>query len=81
MPEEDRGECWWLVQRDGPPIAGDAGGAVAVLVEISLTRPLGRVLRALRAAPLLDAFDRLVARQRGRLGHLVREGPAPRRYP
>jgi hypothetical protein len=30
---------------------------------------------------LVDALDKLFARQRGRLGRFVPEGPAPRRYP
>jgi hypothetical protein len=81
LPEDARDECWWLVLRDGTPIAGDAGGGVALFGEVRLTRPLGRVLRALRASPLVDAFDRLVARHRSRLGRFVPEGPAPRRYP
>jgi hypothetical protein len=67
--------------RDGTPIAGDAGGGVALFAEVRLTRPLGRILRVLRAATLIDALDKVVARHRGRLGRVVPEGPAPRRYP
>jgi hypothetical protein len=81
VPEDARGECWWLVLRDGTPIAGDAGGGVAALTELSLTRPLGRLLAAAHASPVVDAVDKLVARHRGRLGRLVPDGPAPRRYP
>jgi hypothetical protein len=81
VPEEARGECWWLVLRDGTPIAGDAGGAVALFAEVRLTQPLGRVLGTLHACGLLDALDKVVAGQRGRLGRFVPEGPAPRRYP
>jgi hypothetical protein len=81
VPEEARGECWWLVLRDGRPVPGDAGGGVALFVEIRLTRPLGRVLRALHAATLIDKFDKVAARHRGRLGRFVPEGPALRRYP
>jgi hypothetical protein len=81
VPEEARDECWWFVLRDGTPIPGDEGGAVALLAEVRLTRPLGRLLRLLRASALLDAVDKLVAGQRGRLGRLVPEGPALRRYP
>jgi predicted DCC family thiol-disulfide oxidoreductase YuxK len=81
VPEEARGECWWLVLRDGTPVAGDSGGGIALLAEVRLTRPLGSVLRALRASALVDALDKLVARHRARLGSLVPEGPAPRRYP
>jgi hypothetical protein len=81
VPEEARGECWWLALRDGTLIPGDGGGGVALFAELRLTRPLARVLKALRAAPLLDALDKLVARQRSRLGRFVPEGDAPRRYP
>jgi hypothetical protein len=81
VPEDARGECWWLVLRDGTLVPGDSGGGVALFEEVRLTRPLGRALRALRAAPLLDALDKLVARHRGRLGRVVPDGPAPRRYP
>jgi hypothetical protein len=81
VPEDARDECWWLVLRDGTPIAGDGGGGVALFVEVRLTQPLGRVLRMLHASGLLDALDKLIARHRGRLGLLVPEGPAPRRYP
>jgi hypothetical protein len=81
VPGEARNDCWWFVRRDGTPIPGDGGGGVALLTEVRLTRPLGRVVRALRASPLIDALDKLVARYRGRLGKLVPEGPAPRRYP
>jgi hypothetical protein len=81
IPEDERGECWWLVLRDRTPVPGDGGGGVEVFAELRLTRALGRVLRAVRASVLLDAFDKLVARNRGRLGRLVPDGPAPRRYP
>jgi hypothetical protein len=81
VPEEARGECWWLVLPDGALLPGEGGGGVALLAEIRLTRPLGRALRAVRASVLLDALDKIVARHRGRLGRLVPEGPAPRRYP
>jgi hypothetical protein len=80
-PEEGRAEYWWLVLRDGTPVAGDSGGGVALFAELRLTRLLGSALRALRATRLVDALDKLVARHRTRLGHLVPEGPAPRRYP
>ena len=67
--------------RDGTPIAGDAGGGVALFTEVRLTRLLGRVLRRLHASALLDVLDKAAARHRGRLGRFVPEGPAPRRYP
>jgi hypothetical protein len=81
VPEEARDECWWLIRRDGTPIAGDLGGGVALFCEVRLTRPLGRAMRLLQLMGLVDALDRLVSRNRGRLGRLVPDGPAPRRYP
>jgi hypothetical protein len=81
VPEEARGNCWWLVLRDGTPIAGDAGGGVAALGVLRLTSPLASGLRLVRASGLIDAFDKRVARNRGLLGRLVPDGPAPRRYP
>jgi hypothetical protein len=81
MPEEARDECWWLVLRNGTPVPGDAGGGVALLVEVRLTRPLGRVFRAVRASALIDALDKLASRHRSRLGRFVPDGPSPRRYP
>jgi hypothetical protein len=81
VPEEARGECWWLVLRDGTLVPGDAGGGVALFAELRLTRPFGRLLRALHASVLIDALDRLVARHRAGLGRFVPHGPAPRRFP
>ncbi len=81
VPEEMRSECWWLVLRDGTPVAGDGGAGVMLFAEVRLTRPLGRVLRALRLSPVVDALDTFVTRYRKRLGRFVPEGPAPRRYP
>ena len=81
VPTDVRGQRWWLVLRDGTPVAGDGGGGVALLTEMQLTRPLGRVLGALHADPLVDAVDKLAASNRDRLAHVVPEGPAPRTYP
>lgn len=81
VPEEERTQTWWLVGRDRVPVRGDRGGGVPALREMRLTRPLGRLLVALRASWLVDAFDRLVARHRSRLGRILPDGPAPRRYP
>ena len=54
---------------------------MALLSELRLTRPLGRVLAAVHASSLVDAVYRLVARNRGRIGRFVPDGPAPHRYP
>ncbi len=81
MPEEKRGECWWLILRDGTPVAGDGGGGVMLLSELPLTRLLGWALHTLKLSPLVDAVDRFLAKYRKRLGRFVPEGPAPRRFP
>ena len=81
VPVEARGECWWLVLRDGTPVPGNKGGGVMLFAEMKLTRPLGLVLRALRLSALVDALDNLLARYRARLGGFVPSGEAPRRYP
>ncbi len=81
IPPAERGECWWLVLRDGTPLRGDGGAGVALLRELSLTRHLGTALEHLRLSPVVDALDRLVSRHRRRLGRLVPDRPAPRRYP
>jgi hypothetical protein len=81
IPAESRNDCWWLVLGDGTPVPGNDGGPIAVLTEVRSTRPFGCLLRALHAGALLDATDRLVSRHLGRLGRLVPDGPAPRRYP
>jgi hypothetical protein len=81
VPDEARNDCWWLVLRDGTTVPGDAGGGVALLVEIRLTRPIGSLLRMLQTSPLIDALDKLVSRHRGALGRVVPDDPAPRRYP
>ncbi|HEU0304106.1 MAG TPA: hypothetical protein VFR32_05955 [Gaiellaceae bacterium] len=81
VPEEERGERWWLVLGDGRPLPGDGGAALPLLAELRTTRRLARLLERLNAGPALDRLDVLVARHRTRLGRLVPDGPAPRRYP
>ena len=81
VPEESRSERWWIVLRDGIPIAGDDGGGITLMVELRATRRIGLLLRKFRLSPLIDALDILMDRYRGRLGRLVPEGSGPRRYP
>jgi hypothetical protein len=81
VPQASRGECWWLVLRDGTPVPGNRGAGALLYIELDLTRPVGRVLRALRLSSLVDAVDELLAHHRTVLGRLVPDGPAPRRYP
>ena len=52
-----------------------------MLALFPLTRPLAFVLRVLHLSPLLDWVDIVLSGQRGRLGKVVPEGPALRRYP
>ena len=81
IPKEARMECWWLVLRDGTPVAGNKGGGVAILSELRLTRPVGVMLRLLRLSPVVDFLDDQLAGQRARLGRFVPDRPALRRYP
>ena len=81
VPAKDRSERWWLVLRGGRALPGDGGAALPLLAMLPTTRMLGRLLGAMKAGPALDRVDGLVARHRGRLGRLVPDGPAPRRYP
>ena len=81
VPEDARRECWWLVLRDGTPVAGDRGGGVRLLAELHPTRMLGIVLRALHLSPVVDVLDTVLSRYRKPLGRFVPEGPAPRRDP
>ena len=52
-----------------------------MLAVFPLTRPLGFLLRVLRLSPLVDWADDMLSAQRGRLGNVVPEGPAPHSYP
>ncbi len=81
VPEELRTDSWWLILRDGTPVAGNNGGGIAVLTEVERTRPLASVLRRMRLSPLLDALDKLVARYRKYLSRFVPDGSGPHRYP
>jgi predicted DCC family thiol-disulfide oxidoreductase YuxK len=81
VPEAARKESWWLVRRDGVPVAGKKGGGIVLLTEIRSTRLLGRALLVTRLCSAIDAIDAFVARHRGRLSRFVPDGPAPYRYP
>jgi hypothetical protein len=81
VPEDRRSQCWWLVLPDGSPLAGDKGGGLQLLLELSSTRPLGQICRMLRLSSAIDSGDRLLARHRKALGRFVPDGPALRRYP
>jgi len=81
VPENRRTESWWIVRRDGMPVAGKSGAGIVLLTELQGTRRLGRVLGVIGVSPFIDALDGLFARYRGRLSRFVPDGPAPQRYP
>jgi predicted DCC family thiol-disulfide oxidoreductase YuxK len=77
LPADERLASWRLVRPDGS-IVGRGAGAPMLLEEMRLTRPAGRLLARIPATVLDRAYD-VLARNRGRLGRLVPDGPAPRR--
>lgn len=81
VPSEKHKECWWIVLRDGTPVAGDKGGGVLLLASMQATGPLGRGLQRARLARVVDMLDTVLARCRKWGGRLVPDGPPPRRYP
>ena len=79
VPAEARYDTWRLVAERGS-WSGYGRGAVQLLRAMRLTRPAARVAELVPSG-MLDRLYRVVARNRGRLGRLVPDGPAPRRYP
>jgi predicted DCC family thiol-disulfide oxidoreductase YuxK len=79
LPADERLASWRLV-RPGGSLVGYGAGVVPLARSLRLTRPLGRVLEAMPPR-LLEAQYELIARNRRRLGRLVPDGPAPRRFP
>ena len=79
LPEHERLASWRLVAPDGS-LAGYGAGVPALLATMRLTRPAGRLL-ALAPDHVLDGAYGLLARNRGRVGRLLPDGPAPRRFP
>jgi predicted DCC family thiol-disulfide oxidoreductase YuxK len=78
LPEAERMASWRLIEPDGR-VAGRGSGAPAVLRALGRDRS-ARVLEAVPETMLEHGYD-LVARNRGRIGGLVPDGPAPRRFP
>ena len=69
-----------LVLPDGSVLsAGQA--TLAALELLPATRPLTWAAERLRAQAAVEALYSFIARHRGRLGGLVPDGPAPRRFP
>lgn len=81
VSEDKRELSWWIILRDGTPIAGDAGGGVALLAELPGLRVFGHLLKAFQLSLVVDALDKLVAHHRGRLSHIIPDVTVPRRYP
>jgi predicted DCC family thiol-disulfide oxidoreductase YuxK len=79
LREDERLETWRLARLDGS-LTGYGAGVPELLSLTRVGRPAGRLL-GLVPTPWLDACYRLVARNRGRVGRLVPDGPAPRRFP
>jgi len=79
VPDNERFDTWRLASRDGS-LSGFGAAAPALLAAMQLTRPLGRLLGRI-PDPTLDRAYGLIARNRGTLGRLAPDGPAPRTYP
>lgn len=79
VPADERFDTWRLASKDGS-VNGFGAGAPELLRAMGVTRPLGRLLGKI-PDPMLDRTYRLIARNRGTLGRLVPDRPAPRRFP
>jgi predicted DCC family thiol-disulfide oxidoreductase YuxK len=73
LPEAERFASWRLATDEGLFGRGDAAAKLADVLLPGSGRLVGRLP--------LEAAYRLVARNRHRLGRLVPDGPAPRRFP
>jgi len=72
VPEDGRGDSWWIVLRDGTPVRGDRSGVLLLLVALWLARPVGRIPRSLRVSSFLGTLDdALAAHRRERLARRV----------
>jgi predicted DCC family thiol-disulfide oxidoreductase YuxK len=80
ISEEERGSSIRLVLPDGRAVSAGAA-ALGVLERLPVTRMVARSFARLRALPAAEATYAFVARHRSRIGRLVPDGPAPRRYP
>jgi len=77
LPEDERFASWHLVCPDGRITSRGAAGSelLAALGHAGLSRTAARV-----PGPIERFYD-FVAAQRDKLGRLVPDGPAPRRFP
>jgi predicted DCC family thiol-disulfide oxidoreductase YuxK len=73
-------ESWQLIECDGRRLThGDA--FLRLLEIVDRTRWIARALKALRLERLAGAVDWAISRSRPYLARVVRNGPAPRRWP
>ncbi len=79
LPTEQRYSSWHLALEDGS-LVGRGAGLRDLLRALRLTRPVAPLVAVVPDA-LLDRAYRTVAEHRSRLGRLVPDGPAPRRFP
>jgi predicted DCC family thiol-disulfide oxidoreductase YuxK len=79
LPESERLATWRLARRDGS-LTGYGAGISELLTAMRGTRLVGRLLGRV-PQNALDWLYALIARHRSTLGHLVPDGPAPRRFP
>jgi len=80
VPREERLSSLRLVLPDGSVLS--AGRATLAALELlPATRPLAWAVEMLRAQTAVEALYCFIARNRERLGGLVPDGPAPRRFP
>jgi predicted DCC family thiol-disulfide oxidoreductase YuxK len=79
LPPEERFATWHLALDEGS-LVGRGSGFVALLRSMRLTRGGARLIGAVPDR-VLDALYEVLARNRGRLGRLVPNGPGPRRFP
>ena len=78
LPNSERMASWRLAEPGGS-LAGRGSGAPALLRALGHQRS-ARFLEAVPETVLEHGYD-LVARNRGRMGGVVPDGPAPRRFP
>ena len=79
LPEYERFATWHLALPDGS-LHGRGRGLPALLLAMSLTRPVGRLLARMPNGALDHGYA-VIARARPWLGRLVPDRLGPRRYP
>lgn len=80
IPAEQVAESWQLIEPSGVRLM-HGPAAIRLLEHVPATRPLGRLMRALRLAPAATAVNRLLGRVRKRLAPRFPNPRVPRRWP